>query len=85
MLREHILPVALKLKEQAANMEKEEEEYLMEIRRMQHRKDSGEIESEVQEVCSYKRFHFAMLIAWLCFLCESYAKSTDDAICTSFA
>ena len=51
MLKDHILPVAIKVREQAINLEKEEEEYMIEMRRMQHRKDCGEVESEVQEVC----------------------------------
>lgn len=50
MLKEHILPVAVKIREQARNLEKEEEEYLAEVRRMQHKKDGGEIESEVPAV-----------------------------------
>jgi ryanodine receptor 2 len=50
MMREHFIPVAKKLREQALNMEKEEEEYHLEMRRMQHqRKDSGEVEIEIQE------------------------------------
>jgi len=50
MLKEHLLPVAIKLREQALNMEKEEEEYHAEVRRMAHRKDGGEVEMDVQEV-----------------------------------
>ena len=50
MLKEHILPVAKQLREQAINMEKEEEEFIMEMRRMQHRKDGGEVEMDIQEV-----------------------------------
>jgi hypothetical protein len=55
MLKEHLLPVAIKLREQAATMEKEEEEYQAEVRRMLHRKDGGEVETDVQE-------HFQILV-----------------------
>jgi len=50
MLKEHFLPVARKLREQALNMRKEEEEFHAETRRLQHRKESGDVESEIQEV-----------------------------------
>jgi hypothetical protein len=52
MLKEHLIPVAMKLREQALDMEKEEEEYHVEMRRIQHRKDSGEVEIAIQEVGS---------------------------------
>lgn len=52
MLKEHLIPVAMKLREQALDMEKEEEEYHIEMRRVQHRKDSGEVEIAIQEVCT---------------------------------
>jgi len=50
MMKVHFLPVARKLREQALNMRKEEEEFHAETRRLQHRKESGEVESEIQEV-----------------------------------
>jgi len=50
MMKEHFLPVARKLREQSLNMRKEEEEFHAETRRLQHRKESGEVESEIQEV-----------------------------------
>jgi len=50
MMKEHFLPVARKLREQALNMRKEEEEFHAETRRLQHRKEGGEVESEIQEV-----------------------------------
>ena len=37
---------------QAKSLEKEEEEYHAEMRRMQHKKDGAEIESDVPEVCA---------------------------------
>ena len=49
-MKEHFLPVARKLREQSLNMRKEEEEFHAETRRLQHRKESGEVESEIQEV-----------------------------------
>ena len=52
MMKEHFLPVARKLREQTLNMRKEEEEFHAETRRLQHRKESGEVESEIQEVCT---------------------------------
>jgi hypothetical protein len=50
MLKEHLLPVAYKLRENAKKMEKEEEEFHAEMRRTSHRKDQGEMEYEIQEV-----------------------------------
>ena len=50
MMKEHFLPVARKLREQSLNMRKEEEEFHAETRRLQHRKEGGEVESEIQEV-----------------------------------
>ncbi len=47
MLKDHILPVAEKLKENARKMEKEEEQYLVEKR---SRSKEGDEESEIQEV-----------------------------------
>ena len=52
MMKEHFLPVARKLREQSLNMRKEEEEFHAETRRLQHRKEGGEVESEIQEVCA---------------------------------
>jgi len=53
MMKVHFLPVARKLREQSLNMRKEEEEFYAEMRRLQHRKESGEVESEIQEVRKY--------------------------------
>uniref|UniRef100_X1Z8I7 Ryanodine receptor n=1 Tax=Capitella teleta TaxID=283909 RepID=X1Z8I7_CAPTE len=50
MLKEHLLPVAYKLRENAKKMEKEEEEFHAEMRRLAHRNDQGDMECEVQEV-----------------------------------
>ena len=57
MMKEHFLPVARKLREQALNMRKEEEEFHSETRRRQHLKEGGEVESDIQEVCSF-RFYY---------------------------
>ena len=63
MLKEHILPVAEKLREQSVEMEKEEEEFIIEMRRMQHqRKDSGEVEMEIQEVTVLYKLIFTVRI-----------------------
>ena len=47
MLKDHILPVAEKLKEEARKMEKKEEQWLIEKR---SRTREGEEESNIQEV-----------------------------------
>lgn len=47
MLKDHILPVAEKLKEQARKMEVEEEQYNQEKR---HRTEQGEAEEKIHEV-----------------------------------
>jgi len=54
MMKIHFLPVARKLREQSLNMRKEEEEFYAEMRRLQHRKESGEVESEISEVKKVK-------------------------------
>ena len=63
MMKEHFLPVARKLREQSLNMRKEEEEFHAETRRHQQRKESGEVESDIQEVSSlsYRSFHARVL------------------------
>jgi len=64
MMKVHFMPVAKKLREQSLNMRKEEEEFYAEMRRLQHRKESGEVESEIQEVWlfNYCFFHFSELL-----------------------
>ena len=50
MLKDHLLPVAYKLKENARKMEREEEEFHAEMKRQSHLRDQGDLETEVLEV-----------------------------------
>jgi len=76
MLKEHLIPVAKKLREQAVNMEKEEEEFHAETRRVQHRKDSGEVEIEIQEVRSSLEHSIYYLVKLLNCEMKQHSNST---------